>query len=50
MRGIYKRGRKLQVFDTPTILIGEERFYGIDRIGEVEKRLSEMETRRAAWV
>lgn len=50
VRGIYKRGRKLQVFDTPTILIGEERFCGIDRIDMVEKRLAEMETRRAAWV
>ena len=49
VRGIYKRGRKLQVFDTPTILIGEERFYGIDRISEVEKRLAEIETRKAAW-
>ena len=38
----------LQVFDTPTILVGEERFYGIDRIAAAEKRLSEMETRRSA--
>ncbi len=50
VRGIYKRGRKLQVFDTPTILIGEERFYGMDRIDAVERRLSEMESRKAAWV
>ena len=49
VRGIYKRGRKLQVFDTPTILIGEERFYGLERIDEVEERLSEIESRRAAW-
>ncbi len=49
VRGIYKRGRKLQVFDTPTILIGEERFVGIDRIDAVEKRLREMETARATW-
>lgn len=46
VRGIYKRGRKLQVFDTPTILIGEERFYGIDRIGMVEERLREMQMNR----
>lgn len=43
VRGIYKRGRKLQVFGTPTILIGEERFYGVDRIALVEQRLQEME-------
>lgn len=42
VRGIYKRGRKLQVFDTPTILIGEERFVGIDRIAAAEKRIKEL--------
>ena len=42
VRGIYKRGRKLQVFDTPTIIIGEERFLGIDRIACAEQRLVEM--------
>lgn len=50
VRGIYKRGRKLQVFDTPTILIGEERFCGIDRIDAAERRLGEMESGKAAWV
>ncbi len=49
VRGIYKRGRKLQVFDTPTILIGEERFFGLERLDEVEERLAEMESRKAAW-
>ena len=44
VRGIYKRGRKLQVFSTPTILIGEERFYGIDRISLVEDRLKQLES------
>jgi 2-hydroxychromene-2-carboxylate isomerase len=43
VRGIYKRGRKLQVFDTPTIIIGEERFVGIDRIGAAEDKLREMQ-------
>ncbi len=43
VRGIYKRGRKLQVFSTPTILIGEERFYGIDRLSMVEDRLCALE-------
>lgn len=42
VRGIYKRGRKFQVFDTPTVVIGEERFYGIDRLDFVEERLAEL--------
>ena len=42
VRGIYKRGRKLQVFETPTIVIGEERFSGIDRIPQVEERLKSL--------
>lgn len=43
VRGIFKRGKKLQVFDTPTIVIGEERFQGIDRIEMAEDRLREMQ-------
>ncbi len=42
VRGIYKRGKKLQVFETPTILIDEERFVGIDRIDAAERRLKEL--------
>ena len=42
VKGIFKRGRKLGIFDTPTIVIGEERFQGIDRIPMAEKRLSEL--------
>jgi 2-hydroxychromene-2-carboxylate isomerase len=47
VRGLYKRGRKLQVFDTPTILIGEERFAGLDRIDLAEERLTEAGAKRA---
>jgi 2-hydroxychromene-2-carboxylate isomerase len=43
VRGIYRRGRKLQVFDTPTIIIGEERFFGMDRIQQVEDKLAALE-------
>ena len=50
VRGLYKRGRKLLVFETPTIVIGEERFVGIDRIAHAEDRLSEMGVKRASWV
>lgn len=50
VRGLYKRGRKLQVFDTPTIVIGEERFFGMDRIEDAEQRLTEMGVRKPSWV
>lgn len=49
VRGLYKRGRKLQVFDTPTVLIEEERFYGNERIDLVEERLTSLGLRRPAW-
>jgi 2-hydroxychromene-2-carboxylate isomerase len=42
VKGIYKRGRKLGIFDTPTILIGEERFVGYDRVPNVEARLNKL--------
>ena len=32
VKGIYKRGRKLGVFDTPTILIDKDRYFGLDKI------------------
>lgn len=40
IKGIHKRARKLGIFDTPTILIGEERFSGIDRIANAEAVLA----------
>lgn len=46
VRGIYKRGKKLGIFDTPTILIGEERFYGIDRIELAEERLMSLQLKK----
>ncbi len=42
IKGIYKRARKLGIFETPTILIGEERFSGMDRISHAELKLVEM--------
>jgi 2-hydroxychromene-2-carboxylate isomerase len=54
VKGLYKRGRKLQVFDTPTVVIasdkGDERFYGIDRLNFVEARLEELGLKRPSWV
>ena len=49
VRGLYKRGRKLQVFDTPTVVIGEERFYGLESIGLVEERLVELGLKKPDW-
>lgn len=49
VRGLYKRGRKLMIFETPTIVIGEERFVGMDRIPMVEERLAELGLKRPSW-
>lgn len=40
VKGIYKRGRKLGVFDTPTFVIGTERIVGIDKIPYLRERLA----------
>lgn len=42
VRGNYRRGKKLHVFDTPTVILNEERFVGIDRICALEERLTEL--------
>lgn len=42
VKGIYKRGRKLGVYDTPTFLIDKERFVGIDKIPYLCSRLDAM--------
>ncbi len=47
VKGLYKRGKKLEIFDTPMIVIGEERFFGIDRIQMAEDRLAELGTKRS---
>lgn len=40
VKGIYKRGRKLGVYDTPTFLIdGKERIVGLDKLPYIMKRL-----------
>lgn len=49
VRGLYKRGRKLQIFDTPTVIIGEERFWGFDRLDLVEERLADLGAKKPAW-
>lgn len=32
VKGVYRRGRKLGVFDTPTVVIDGERYFGLDKI------------------
>jgi 2-hydroxychromene-2-carboxylate isomerase len=39
VKGIYKRGKKLGVFDTPTFVIEQERIVGLDKIAYLEDRL-----------
>lgn len=41
VKGVYKRGKKFGVFDTPTIVVEGERFYGIDKIQSVFEFLRE---------
>lgn len=47
VKGVYKRGRKLGIFDTPTLLIdGKERIVGIDKIAYVANRLESLGLRK----
>lgn len=39
VKGIYKRGRTLGVFDTPTLVVDKERFFGIGKIPYLAERL-----------
>jgi 2-hydroxychromene-2-carboxylate isomerase len=39
VKGVYKRGRKLGVFDTPTFIMDGERFVGIDKLQYLRNRL-----------
>lgn len=42
LKAIYARGRKLGVFDTPTIVIDKERFYGIDKLPYLEEHFKSL--------
>jgi 2-hydroxychromene-2-carboxylate isomerase len=47
VKGIYKRGRKLGVFDTPTIVFEDgERVVGYDKIAYLAQRLDKMGLRK----
>ncbi len=40
VKGVYKRGRKYGVFDTPTFVIGQERIVGMDKLSYLEARFT----------
>ncbi|MDZ4785166.1 MAG: DsbA family protein [bacterium] len=42
VKGLYKRGRKLSVFDTPTLVIDNERFVGLDKLPYLRETLTKM--------
>ena len=42
VKGIYKRGQKLGVYDTPTVVLDKERLVGIDKIPYLLNRLEKM--------
>jgi predicted DsbA family dithiol-disulfide isomerase len=46
VKGIYKRGRKLGIFDTPTLVIDKERIFGLDKIAYMHERLTAMGLKR----
>ena len=46
VKGIYKRGKKAMVYDTPTLVIDKERFVGIDKIPYLAQRLEKMNIKR----
>jgi 2-hydroxychromene-2-carboxylate isomerase len=47
VKGIYKRGKKAMVFDTPTLVIDKERFVGIDKISSVALHLKKLGLEKA---
>lgn len=42
VKGIYRRGKKMGIFDTPTFVIDKERIVGIDKIPYLQQRLTKM--------
>ena len=46
VKGIYKRGKKLGVFDTPTVLIDKDRYVGLDKIAHLSEILDKRASKR----
>lgn len=48
VKGIYKRGKKVGVFDTPTFVIENERIFGVDKVAYMAARLEKLGLKKAA--
>lgn len=48
VKGVYKRGKKFGVFDTPTLVLDKDRFFGFDKIQAVACKLDKMGLRKKA--
>lgn len=46
VKGIYKRGKKAGVFDTPTIVVDNSRYFGSDKIQEVANVLTGLKLKK----
>jgi 2-hydroxychromene-2-carboxylate isomerase len=46
VKGVFKRGRKFGCFDTPTIVIDQDRYYGLEKIATVAARLDKLNLRK----
>ena len=46
VKGIYKRGKKMGIFDVPTIVVDKDRFFGYDKIAAVPAFLEKKTSRR----
>jgi 2-hydroxychromene-2-carboxylate isomerase len=42
IKGVYKRGKQFGVFDTPTIVVNNERFFGIEKIAAAKERIIQL--------
>jgi len=47
VKGIYKRGRKMGVFDTPTFMIDNDKFVGIEKLYYLRERFEKRGLRRS---
>ena len=50
VKGNYRRGRKLGIFETPTLVIDEERYVGLDRLSYAEEKLEELGAKKPNWL
>lgn len=46
VKGTFKRGRKFGVFDTPTLVLDKDRYYGLDKLPSVMQHLEKLGLRK----